>query len=389
MINKSFEKYFHKKAVLVPWKFHPIPKLNKFKFIVVIPSYNEGDLILATINSIAKQKSIQLKQVLVVVVINNSDLDKRDIIENNHLTKSSILKNKFQFEISIIDAFDNYPLPQKFAGVGFARKIGFDLSLTFADSKTIFVALDADTLISNNYFEILEKHFNSDGFDCLIPGIKHQKAENKIEEDAIRQYEKFLFSTANELRNAGSPYGFVTMGSAMAFTKSCYIKAGGMPRKKATEDFYFLQEIVKTSSVKTIPIKLVFPSSRISDRVYLGTGFRMLEASKGKNLSDLFYSNSSFKILKKWLNIGQNGFSNSITEILNEANKINFNLPIFLEKNNIHKIWEGLQKSSKNEKQFRHQFHCWFDGLKTHRLLKYFSTVPSSSLQQKNTEQEQ
>lgn len=389
MINKSFEKYFRKKAVLEPWKFHPIPTLNKFKFIVVIPSFNEGNLILSTIESISKQKFIETKKILVVVVINNSELDKRNIIDNNLLTKNSILNINYQFEISIIEAFDENPLPQKIAGVGFARKLGFDLSLPFADSNTIFVALDADTLISTNYFEILDKHFNTDGFDCIIPGIKHQIAENEKEEDAIRQYEKFLFSTANELKKVGSPYGFVTMGSAMAFTKSCYIKAGGMPRKKATEDFYFLQEIVKTSSVKTIPEKLVFPSSRISDRVYLGTGFRMLEASKGKNLSNLFYSQSSFNILKDWLKIGQNGFGNSITEILNEANKINFDLPIFLEKNNIQKIWEGLQKSSKNENQFRHQFHCWFDGLKTHRLLKYFSTVPSSSLQRMNTTQEQ
>ena len=159
------------------------------------------------------------------------------------------------------------------------------------------------------------------------------------------------------------------------------MKAGGFSRKKVTEDFYFLQEVAKTGFIESIPEVLVFPSARISDRVYLGTGFRMLQASKGKNLNNLYYKKEAFKILRLWLKIGENGFEKSVEEILLNTKKINPQLTEFIKKNNIQKIWNGLQNSCNNKKNFKQQFHCWFDGLKTFRLLKYFSTDLSSFVQ--------
>ena len=36
-------------------------------------------------------------------------------------------------------------------------------------------------------------------------------------------------------------------------------------------------------------------------------------------------------------------------------------------------IWKNLQKNATSKLHFSKQFHRWFDGLKTIRLLKYFS----------------
>tara|TARA_B100001029_G_C15053385_1_gene452496 strand:+ start:795 stop:1904 length:1110 start_codon:yes stop_codon:yes gene_type:complete len=367
------KKYLEKKAICQPWHFNKKPENENYSFIIVIPSYREGSQIIPTLKSISKQIKINFSSILVIVVINNSANSPIEYFKDNQSTLNCIINSKYNFELVIVDAFYKNPLPRKKAGVGLARKIGFDLSLEYANQKTILISLDADTLIKENYLFILKSYFVKGIYHCIIPGIYHQKANNKNEENAIRNYEKFLYSTAENLVNSRSPYGFITMGSAMTFTKNCYIKAGGIPPKKATEDFYFLQEVVKTSSVISINEKLIFPSSRPSNRVYLGTGFRISQAINGQNLSNLYYSDESFHILKNWLKIGGNGFNNTMEEILSDAKVINPKLPEFLIKNKIKNIWKGLQNSCNNKDRFYHQFNCWFDGLKTHRLLKYFS----------------
>ena len=82
-----------------------------------------------------------------------------------------------------------------------------------------------------------------------------------------------------------------------------YIACGGMSKKKATEDFYFLQALSKYSPIFTIEDVLVFPSSRVTNRVYLGTGFRMQEYKSTKQFTNLMFSSKSFKCLKEIITI--------------------------------------------------------------------------------------
>ena len=123
------------------------------------------------------------------------------------------------------------------------------------------------------------------------------KNENSELELAIRQYELILRNTATKLAETGSPFGYVSMGSTIICKAEAYASIGGMPRRKATEDFYFLQAFAKFRCVDEIKSILVYPSSRESERVYLGTGFRMSQAQKGEDLGELAYPNEAFKIL--------------------------------------------------------------------------------------------
>ena len=148
------EKYLKKKAIKSPWKFDRIPYKNEYSYIIVIPSFNEGNQIISTLVSISKQKSIKFNSLLVIIVVNNSINPSKEIFNENQKTIDSINNSDFDFEIRIIDAYKNYPLPQKHAGVGLARKIGFDLSLKFTDSHSILIALDADTIIDQNYLQM-------------------------------------------------------------------------------------------------------------------------------------------------------------------------------------------------------------------------------------------
>ena len=163
------------------------------------------------------------------------------------------------------------------------------------------------------------------------------------------------------------------MGSTMICTSEAYTAVGGMPRKKATEDFYFLQELAKFCGVHVIPDILVYPSSRPIGRVYLGTGFRMAQVEQGFEIESLHYSQNAFTLLQQWIALGTAAWKISLIELLEKTISQNKGLKNFLLKEGIENIWKNLQSSSPTENHFHHQFHRWFDGLKTIRFLKHFT----------------
>ena len=56
-----------------------------------------------------------------------------------------INQTDFNYELIPIDAFSTgFELPEKFAGVGLARKIGFDLVLPYSDDSSLLCSLDAE-----------------------------------------------------------------------------------------------------------------------------------------------------------------------------------------------------------------------------------------------------
>ena len=89
--------------------------------------------------------------------------DKKDIRDpnrvyrknNNQNTYQKLINKKYNFDFIVIDSFsNNYAIPKKLAGVGYARKIGLDFSLSYiSNNKAILCCLDADTLISKDYLK--------------------------------------------------------------------------------------------------------------------------------------------------------------------------------------------------------------------------------------------
>ena len=267
-------------------------------------------------------------------------------------------------------------LPKKYAGVGFARKIGMDLALPYlTDDNSLIFSTDADSIINKNYFKIIINHFNKTQIQAAVVKFKHIETSDKSIKKQIIKYEKFLKTTANKMKASGSPYGYVSMGSTMICTVKAYVSIGGMPKKKTTEDFYFLQELSKYCGVKTINKTLVYPSSRLENRIYLGTGYRMIEAQKGFNINSLFYSDDAFYYLKKWLTIGTSSWKLDFHELFKKTNNIDLELTNYIINENIKDILPKLQTSSPSKIHFINQFHRWFDGLKTIRFLKFFTKI--------------
>ena len=202
--------------------------------------------------------------------------------------------------------------------------------------------------------------------------FKHQSNKDSLINTNIKLYEEFLIKTAEDIQLTGSPYGYISLGSCITCTASGYIASGGMNRLKATEDFYFLQELTKHfGTMHHIKNIIVFPSSRISSRVHLGTGYRMGKVKEGHSINQLYFSNESFIYLKKFLDIIKGSYELNAKQLLNETSSIT-DLNNFLIKNDIEKIWESLIKNVDYEK-YLSQFHRWFDALKTIKFLKYFS----------------
>ena len=271
-------------------------------------------------------------------------------------------------------ASSGFALPTKHAGVGLARKIGADLALPFLSTlESLIFCTDADTVVSKNYIETVKTYFDTQGAQAAVVGFRHLGPNDKNQEKIIRQYEKYLLSTAEKMRTAGSPYGYVAMGSTIVCTAKAYCAVGGMPRKKATEDFYFLQELTKFCSVHTIPEILVYPSPRPIPRVYLGTGFRMKQAQDGFDLNTLYYSDAAFQILKELIDLGSNAWEIELSLLKKNTSAIHPHLTDFLLQEGIEDVWMNLQRNASSKSHFSKQFHRWFDGLKTIRLLKIFT----------------
>ena len=371
--SHTLYKYYKKKIFQGSIKPHKTPLKKEYQYFFIIPSYAEKLYIQHTLDSINQQHKKLLDNTLVVIVINNSK-DSSDIIKkNNYATYNKIINLNYKFEFIIIDCFSKYyALPKKNAGVGLARKIGMDYCIKFSTADSLFFSLDADTLINRNYLKVIAHQYNTKNFETAVINFQHQKNANPKIQKAIIEYERLLKDIAKNIKNSGSPYGFVSIGSAIVCTMRAYVSIGGIPPKKATEDFYFLQKLAKYNIVHHIDDILVYPSSRAEQRVYLGTGFRMKNIKNNILFDDLYVPEKAYKNLQFLYQIIESKWNCEGKEIMSCLVKNNSKLYQYLEKNNFIQIFESIQKNSIDKKQLLSQFHRWFDNLKIYKFLKLY-----------------
>ena len=369
----TLKKYYTKKIVLNFGKAHRTPNQDYYNYFIVIPAYAEYDYINHTLKSIDNQDKKLLSETLIIVIINNTESDNDTIKSNNKKTYDYLINTQYAFEMIVIDCFSrNYVLPNKKSGVGMARKIGHDYVLQYSKKNSLFFSLDADTVVHKNYLHNIVEQFKNKNFYAAVVNFSHQNNSNPKIQDAIDEYENLLKTIAYNIRNTGSPYGFVSMGSTIICTMESYIAVGGMPNKKATEDFYFLQRLAKFSKIYIIDDILVYPSSRSEVRVHLGTGFRMQSFKKGKLFNDLRINPQAYFELKYLFKTINDKWNCNIVEIISCIDKNNSKLYGYLKKNNFVDAFQNIQKNSMNKQQLLNQFHIWFDNFKIYQFLKLY-----------------
>ncbi len=350
----------------------PTPQL-----IIVIPCHDEPDL-LTTLDSLWCCHPPPCP-VEVVVVINGSAEDGAEVRRRNRLTHEAALAwldahREAERRFYLLFEPD---LPARQAGVGTARKIGMDWAMTrFADAQRdsgVIVCLDADCVVASHYLEALHTHFAT---HPQTPGcsiyFEHPWADlPPCQQQGIIQYELFLRYYVQGLRWSGFPHAFHTIGSSMAVRAAPYRRQGGMNRRKAGEDFYFLQKIIPLGQFTDLCTTTVFPSARLSHRVPFGTGRAMADGLSGARDLGLVYDPQHFHTLGLLFRQVERLYREP--DALVEGPEV---LRLFLERHQWGAQWAEMRTNTASLPAFRKRFFQGFNGF---QVLKYihFATAHS------------
>jgi hypothetical protein len=370
---------------------------NKFGInnVIVIPAIAEFENIKILFSSLLQNDPTYFESTLVLFVINNSAVSSdelkgdnqksldylRSIIFNNTNAKFANEVKQSGLSVGLIDAAsDAKELDEKHSGVGLARKIGMDLSLTvfnYTDkSKKLIICLDSDCTVKQNYLTTIVSDFNKQNYSAAVIEYAHNINGSDKESSAIIPYEIFLRYYVGGLKYAGSEYAFHTIGSTTVCDVEAYIKAGGMNKRKAAEDFYFLEKIAKNYTIGKINSTKVYPSNRSSWRVPFGTGQRVARFLKNTHNEYQLFEPAVFELLKYWLQLFNSNVSSNPEYILSCSKEIHIELYNFLVNQNYLEQWKKIFENAKSKKQLSHQKKIWFDAFKTLKLIHYLRDTP-------------
>jgi len=366
--NNYFQKYKYIPAVI-----DDIPD-NELKISVIIPCYNEPDILL-TMESL--NENLPTKFPLeIIVLINSSEKESNEIIEFNQKTYNNLLdwitKNSVKTKKYFVKNVEN--LPAKFAGVGLARKIAMDESLrrfNLINNKNGFiVSLDSDTICEKNYLQEIENLIlKKTDIKAFAVNFEHQTNPQHFSEANIRAiylYELYLRYYIGSLRFATFPYSFQTIGSAFGVRADVYAMQGGMNTKQAGEDFYFLHKIIPLGNFYELNSTKIYPSPRVSDRVPFGTGIAVTKILKDNTFIYQTYNFDAFKDLKILFEQKHllSKFNNQKNIIIPDS------LKMFLEQNLFNEALKSINSNCTNIENFEKRFFQWFDAF---RILKFLN----------------
>ena len=377
-IPQNIATYLNKRSAGKPWSINA-PPTRSFSGAVVIPSLAEAANLPQTLESLAKNPPELLECFIILIVVNQRADASGTETADNHETLKLLPQWKRQYGLNNLFWVDaasiGVELPPK-QGVGLARKIGLDLALPLLDYRNgdpLLICLDADTMVQPDYLAAITRHFaDTTAGGASIP-YRHRPAASVAGQSAIDRYELFLRIYVLGLELAGSPYAFHTVGSAMACRASAYVASGGMNRRLAGEDFYFLQQIHKTSTVVPLEGTVVYPSPRSSTRVPFGTGRIVGDMLEDGEQRLLFYQPVVFSIVGEWLACVAENSGADAAELLSRAALISAVLHDFLEQAGFRDSWENLKKNNREGEKLTAAFHSWFDAFRTMRLIHELS----------------
>ena len=341
---------------------YPLKFVIGTKIAIVIPAYNELH-IQQTLESLWACVLPAFKVAVVTVFNHPESADDQVKTINRRISEKTQdwfeKNNNDSIYGEVINAFN---LPNKHAGVGLARKIGMDSSYhAFIDLNITgwIVCLDADCTVSKNYLSEQEKafHENRRGAVCYF--------EHPLTNEGIVAYELYMRYYVQALKWTGYPYVSHTVGSTISVRSNVYASLGGMNKRQAGEDFYFLQKLLPGGMVKQIIETTVYPSSRESDRVSFGTGKEVANFEGSYPVPAV----EVFEIVKDVVSALKN---------LNRSNYLQFELQIpvidFFCLNNIKDVLREAYEHSSTDQTFQKRLFSWFDNLKVLQLIHYLET---------------
>lgn len=357
--------------------------------IVVIPCFNETELI----KSLEALKQCQLPPASaeVITVINCSESSDSEIKEINHQTYISAkawadVNNSEKLKFHFIYTDD---LPRKSAGVGLARKIGMDEAVKrfhlLQKPGGIITGFDADSLCDENYLTEIYELFTRKPKTKAASIYYEHPLDSEIQtlqiNTGITQYELHLRYFYQALKYIRFPHAYHTIGSSFAVRADVYCMQGGMNKKQAGEDFYFLHKIIPLGNYEELNTTKVIPSPRPSDRVPFGTGAAINKYISNDTIELETYNFSAFRDIKIFIEKCSEFFKTDN----HGANQIVKNLPlplnIFLQDNDFIEAYADMKKNSTELSTFEKRFFTWFNAFRIIRFLnimheKHYTKLP-------------
>jgi hypothetical protein len=351
--------------------------------IVIIPAFNEPDL-LDTINSLANCHLPDCG-VEVLVHINSGESAADNELDVNRKSLEEIESRREDSSLPFrLFAFSSNSSSIKGWGAGLARKVAMDEAVSRFSSlnneEGLIVSLDADCDVSPDYLTKLYSEFYLDKkrkacsiyFEHPISGKQFDKQVYR----AITQYELHLRYYYQALVYCGYPEVFHTVGSAFAVRAGVYVKAGGMNRKQAGEDFYFIQKTIPMGGYFYLNSVTVKPSPRTSDRVPFGTGPAIRDIVNSDKPELLSYNPDSFTAIRNLFLSVHRLYKAELVDFEAIENSVGENALEFLQKENWRAKVKEINANTSSIKSFEKRFFSWFNMFK---VVKYLNWAHSES----------
>lgn len=369
----SFERYFQRNVITGCMSFP-----DDLSVVIIIPVFDDRD-IFRTLESLARCRSEEGKAG-VLVIVNHSEKCEEEIKTRNRELAGE-LKHWFACRkvpgmwFGIMEAFD---LPAKFAGVGLARKIAMDEAAAYfwrRDRVECPIAsLDADTWVEPGYPDEIVRYFRKFPVAGVSVAYAHRLDEPECSgaiREAIIKYELYLRYYQQALKYTGHPYAYSCIGSAFAVRTADYVAQGGMNKRQAGEDFYFLQKLIATGRYSSLSATTVYPSARFSTRTPFGTGqaVRQIVEDKGTYFT---YHFDAFRMLKSFFSGIRNLYKSNDTVAEDYFCRQPSGLREFLLENGWVAVIAEINANCASESQFVKRF---FDNFNAFQVLKYLNFV--------------
>ncbi|MBL7645708.1 MAG: hypothetical protein JNK74_05890 [Candidatus Hydrogenedentes bacterium] len=385
--------YLQKRAAHVSWPWiEGNLRAGALTQAVVIPVLAESANLFLTLSDLAANSRAMLENTVVLCVVNNRQPDiagEADCADNQRTLEALpvFAAEHPGLRLAWIDAASTDRALGPKEGVGLARKIGLDWALALlqesrADHGGALICLDADTRVEANYLATIHDFFQAERRWAAVVDYAHPVDGPDDDVRAILSYELFLRYQELAWRFAGSPYAYPAIGSTMLCTGEAYAASGGMNRRQAGEDFYFLQQLAKTGKVERVHGTTVIPSGRASHRVPFGTGRKVGQFKVDEEDAYLTYHADTWKVLRSWLTLVDRNLDATGAALMSSAEAVTPELSAWLAAQDFTTAWERIRRHCTDPAQRRSQFHGWFDAFRTLKLAHHLrdSGLPRQDL---------
>lgn len=376
----SFAERYIQNNVVYP-AFIPGEVPSTLRMIVMIPCLNEPEII-RTLESLWNCDQPE-SCCEVIVVVNHSEKSSADVRHFNENTLQKLLSWKKLHDRNnlVLHPIFAPDISAKFAGAGMARKIGMDEAVRRFDAinrpEGVIISTDSDCVFSPNYLKRIETEFtgNKSCFAATL-NFRHriEEVSDPKQNQGIQLYENYLHYYKKAVDYTGFPDSIYTIGSAFAVRAAAYVKQGGMNRRQAGEDFYFLNKLTHLGKVTEIQDAFVYPSARVSDRVPFGTGAAMTKWMDDASDLNLTYNFAAFHDLKILFDRIDSFFCVKSEKLQPTLDSLPETVQQYLRSLNFSAKLAELNQNSSSLVSFRKRFFQFFDAFVILRFLNFAHT---------------